>query len=135
MLLEEPWNTATDIWSFGAMLISLIYGGNFNLFRPNGIDRVHEQYLSGILKNQFRYFGPFPAKIREIASPETVTVILWLMNEIPKEMTTPFELTTEKEVGKKDREFIGKMMKLDWRDRPSAKELLEDGWWEDGEQL
>ncbi|KAH9871716.1 hypothetical protein J1614_005972 [Plenodomus biglobosus] len=130
ILLEDPWNTATDIWSFGAMLISLIYGRNFNLFLPKGIDRDDEQYLVEIVKSQFRYFGPFPAKIQEVASPETVALILWLMEEIPKEKTTPFHRTTEREVGKEDKEFIGKIMKLDWRDRPSAKELLADAWWD-----
>jgi hypothetical protein len=33
------------------------------------------------------------------------------------------------EVCKQDKELICKTMKLDWRERPSAKELLEDEWW------
>lgn len=50
---------------------------------------------------------------------------------------TPFYLTTEKEVCKKDKEFIGKIMMMDWRDRPTAQELLEDEWFkeEDLEQI
>jgi hypothetical protein len=56
------------------------------------------------------------------------------MREIPAEKLTPFSHTTEREVIKKDRVFIGKMMKLDWRDRPTAKELLEDDWWNDEEE-
>ena len=84
-----------------------------------------------VLKRQFRYFGPFPPKYEEIASPETVTAILYLMQEIPKSQTTPFHRTTEREVGVKDKEFIGKIMMMDWRDRPTAKELLEDEWFEE----
>ena len=35
----------------------------------------------------------------------------------------------------KDKEFIGRIMKMDWRDRPTTKELLEDEWFqEDGEE-
>ncbi|OAL49843.1 STE/STE20 protein kinase [Pyrenochaeta sp. DS3sAY3a] len=133
IILEMPWNTATDIWSFGTVIISLIYGGNFNLFRPKGMDRDHEEYLLGVLKEQFRYFAPFPAKFEEIASQETINSILYLMQDIPQEKTTPFSLTTEREVIKKDKDFIRKIMMLDWRDRPTAKELLEDEWWKDDE--
>jgi hypothetical protein len=49
----------------------------------------------------------------------------------PKANTTPFYRTTEREVIKKDNDFVCKIMKLDWRDRPTAKELLEDEWWHD----
>jgi hypothetical protein len=109
-------------------LISLIYGGDFNLFRPD-VDRDHEEYVVRVVMEQFRYFGPFPAKISDIASPEHIQSILWLMQEIPHEKLTPFSWTTEKEVSRGDKDFIGKIMMLDWRDRPTAKELLEDEWW------
>jgi len=116
-------------------LISLIYGGNFNLFRPRTVPYGHEEYGLEVLKRQFRYFGPFPAKYEEIASPETTAAILYLMQEIPQSQTTPFHRTTVKEVCVKDKEFIGKIMMMDWRDRPTAKELLEDEWFkEDGEE-
>lgn len=82
---------------------------------------------------QFRYFGPFPVKYEEICSEDTVTAILYLMREIPRSKTTPFRNTAEREVGKRDKEFIGKIMMMDWRDRPSAKQLLADEWFRDGE--
>ncbi|EGC45357.1 serine/threonine protein kinase [Histoplasma capsulatum var. duboisii H88] len=131
VIMETPWNTATDIWSFGAVLISLIYGGNFNLFRPKTVPYGHEEYGLEVLKQQFRYFGPFPGKYEEIAGPMTVKAILYLMQEIPQSKTTPFYRTTEKEVCKKDKEFIGKIMMMDWRDRPTAGKLLEDEWFKE----
>jgi hypothetical protein len=115
-------------------LISLIYGGDFNIFRPKGVKRDHEEYALEVVKQQFRFFGPFPVKISEIASPEIVHAILWLMQEIPDEKLAQFYSITEREVIKKDKEFIGKFTKLDWRDRPTAKELLEDAWWKDDEE-
>ncbi|PGH34406.1 serine/threonine protein kinase [[Emmonsia] crescens] len=135
VIMETPWNTATDIWSFGAVLISLIYGGNFNIFRPKTVGYEHEEYGLEVLKQQFRYFGPFPGKYGEIAGEMTVRAILYLMQEIPRPKTTPFRETTEREVCKKDKEFIEKIMMMDWRDRPTAKDLLEDEWFkeEDGE--
>jgi hypothetical protein len=113
--------------------ISLIYGGNFNLFRPRTVPYGHEEYGLEVLKRQHQYFGPFPPKYEEIASQETITAILYLMHEIPQSKTTPFLWTTEREVCKKDKEFIVKIMKMDWRDRPTVKELLEDEWFKEDE--
>jgi len=147
ILMEIPWNTAADIWSFGAMvrchcptlkschltlqLINLIYGGDFNIFLPKdkSITREQEEYLLEVIKQQYRFFGPFPASFEQIASPETIGSILRLMEMIPMDKLTPFAWVSEKEVCKKDKDFILKIMKMDWRDRPSAKELLEDEWW------
>jgi hypothetical protein len=50
------------------------------------------------------------------------------MQEITKAKMASFTRITEREVIKKDREFIGKIMRLDWRDRLTAKELLDDEW-------
>lgn len=74
---------------------------------------------------QFRYFGPLPAKIADIATLETADSTLWLIQEIPLDKLTPFSWVMEREVRKKDNLFIGKIMRLHWRDQPSAKELLE----------
>ncbi|KAI0376861.1 STE/STE20 protein kinase [Hypomontagnella monticulosa] len=128
VLMETPWNTATDIWSFGTMLITLIYGGDFNIFRPKDTPFDDENYRVEIVKSQFRYFGPFPAKYQEIASEETLLSILYLTQLIPPSSMTPFRLVTEREVAKEDKEFILKIMQMDWRDRPTARELLRDKW-------
>jgi hypothetical protein len=95
------------------------------------LKRDDEEYVVGVVEEQFKWFGPFPAKIAEIADPETVQSILLLMKNIPKEKTTPFVRGTEREVNRRDKVFISKIMKLDWRDRPTAEELLEDEWWND----
>lgn len=81
-----------------------------------------------VLKRQFQYFGPFPTRYEDISSPETVTAILYLMHKIPQSQTTPFSRTTEREVCYEDKKFTEKIMILGWRDRPSAKDLLEDEW-------
>ncbi|EER44732.1 serine/threonine protein kinase [Histoplasma capsulatum H143] len=56
----------------------------------------HEEYGLEVLKQQFRYFGPSPVKCVEIASPETITAILYLMHDVPQSKTTPFHWTTER---------------------------------------
>ena len=50
------------------------------------------------------------------------------MNGVPPEKTKPFELITERKTSKEDKAFILKIMKLDPRDRLTAKEFLEDVW-------
>ncbi|KAF3001487.1 hypothetical protein E8E13_008727 [Curvularia kusanoi] len=131
ILMEQPWNTAADIWSFGTLLINLIYGGNFNILRPKGYKRDHEEYIYRVVVEQFKYFGPFPASVAEIFDPDTVESIISIMKGNPQETLTPFVRITEREVTKKNNVFISKMMKMDWRDRPTAKEILEDEWWND----
>ncbi|KAI7776319.1 serine/threonine protein kinase [Diaporthe eres] len=81
--------------------MSMIFGGDFNIFRPNTAGYGDEDYNVEVVQSQFRYFG-----------------------------VAPFSLVTEREVGKEDKEFILRIMKTDWRDQPTAnmKELLEDGW-------
>ncbi|KAG8164264.1 hypothetical protein KVR01_006182 [Diaporthe batatas] len=128
VLLEIPWNTATDIWSFGTLVISLIFGGDFNIFRPKKARYGDEDYNVEVLESQFRYFGPFPFKIREIVNDETFQTVLYLMQLNPPESMTHFSRVTEREVVKEDKDFILKIMRMDWRDRPTAKELLEDEW-------
>jgi hypothetical protein len=110
----------------------LIYGGDFNLFRPK-VPRDHEEYYLGVVMEMYRFFGPFPASITEVASEQTCQGIAWLIQEIPHDKLTPFACITEREICEKDREFILKIMKLDYRDRPTAKEILADEWWDDDE--
>ena len=72
-----------------------------------------EDYIFEVFQEQFRYFGPLPAKIAEIAPEDTVRMILVVMELNPREKLTPFSRTTLREVSKKDNVFISKMMKLD----------------------
>ncbi|KAJ0413763.1 serine/threonine protein kinase [Aspergillus carlsbadensis] len=134
MIMETPWSTPTHIWSYGAVLIFLIYGGDFNLFDPIAVPYGHEEYKLEVLKQQFRYFGPWPGEYEEVAGPKTLHAIRWIMQDTPKSEITPFAMITEKEVCRKDKEFILEIMKLDWRDRPSARELLEHEWFTEDEK-
>ena len=115
-------------------LINLLYGSEFNIFDPTAVPYGHEEYNLEVLKQQFRYFGPWPGKYEEISSPETVHAILYIMETIPKSDTTPFHLITDKEICKEDKAFIGKIMMMDWRDRPSAQQLLDDEWFKEAEE-
>ncbi|KAK5629558.1 hypothetical protein RRF57_005273 [Xylaria bambusicola] len=103
-------------------------GDNHNIFRPKNIEYCDEAYNLEVVKSQFRYFGSFPGKVKEIFNDETVRSIIILMHMIPEDKMTPFKYVTERETAKEDKEFVLRIMHMDWRDRPTAKELLQDEW-------
>ncbi|KAE9972306.1 hypothetical protein EG328_005085 [Venturia inaequalis] len=135
VLLELPWNTSTDIWSFGVCLITLIYGAGFDIFTPREVRFGDEAYEINILMQQFKYFGPFRPKFAELfegggAEEELTAVIQYVFDNVPVSERRPFSQVRACEVSREDREFVCKIMKLDPRDRPTAKELLQDKWFE-----
>lgn len=77
---------------------------------------------------QHRFFGPFPLSYKEIADDETLAILTHVMHGVPREKMKPFERIAEREISKEDKTFILKIMKLNARDRPTARELLEDVW-------
>jgi hypothetical protein len=114
-------------------LISLIYGGHFNIFNPPGVPFKFDdpEYEFEVLKRQVQFFGPFPAKYIEIADDDTAEVVVWLMENL-RDKRKPFLHVTEREICRKDKEFIAWFMKLDPRDRPTADEILAHEWWQEG---
>ena len=69
-----------------------------------------------------QYFGPFPLSYKEIADKDTLNILAHVMNGVAHEIMKPFEYVTDREINKEDKEFILKVMKLDPRERPTAKE-------------
>ncbi|EGP82538.1 uncharacterized protein MYCGRDRAFT_51425 [Zymoseptoria tritici IPO323] len=127
MSLGVPWTTSTDIWSLGATLISLIYGGGFHIFSP-GVSIEDDQYDIEILRRHHQFFGPFPHSYNEIADERRLSALIWLMDSTPTETLMPFSRITNREISEEDKEFILRIMKLDYRDRPTARQLLDDEW-------
>jgi serine/threonine protein kinase len=149
--LRIPWGCATDIWSLGTtvsfydiidshppdsvQLISLIWGLNWHIFKPS-VPIDHEDYELEIMMKHCQYFGPYPLSYQEIADLDRQNVLANIMNTVRgatsgKDSRKPFYLIREKEISREDRAFLGKMMRLDPRDRPTARELLRDEWFED----
>jgi len=109
------------------------YGSHFNLCVPQNpeAEKDRENLPLHVLLRQLYWFGPFPNKTVEIADEEiTKTLAALKRNNLPAQQGM-FKIIPETELSKKDNEFIRRIMKLDWRDRPSARDLLEDEWWKD----
>lgn len=82
-----------------------------------------------VLIKQVSIFGPVPLSYSEIADEERLGILTAVINLIDEHnLQKPFYLSADKERSTEDRIFICKIMKLDPRDRPTAKELLEDEW-------
>lgn len=77
---------------------------------------------------QHQFFGPFPISYKEIADDETLAILTHVMQCVPQEKMKPFERISQREISKEDKAFVLKIMKLDPRHRPTAKELLQDEW-------
>ncbi|RMZ78660.1 hypothetical protein DV738_g3783, partial [Chaetothyriales sp. CBS 135597] len=125
---QLPWGTATDIWSFGTAVLSLLFGGGYHLFNPK-IDRIEpgdEAYELTVLRRINKFFGPFPQSYDQFADSDTMSVINMINEREPP--TKPFARVTTREIPLADNKFILKVMKLDPRDRPTAEELLADEW-------
>lgn len=105
----------------------MLYGEGFHIFKPD-VPIDHEDYEIKILMKHHRCFGPFPTSYVDIADGARLEAIMRVMESCPAESLRPFRLTTAQEICQEDKEFVLKMMKLDPRDRPTAKQLLEDQW-------
>ncbi|TAQ85273.1 hypothetical protein B7494_g6406 [Chlorociboria aeruginascens] len=125
--LHLSWGPSTDIWSFGAMLLSLFFG-NYHVFNPR-IDVEDPSYERMVLERMHMFFGPFPLTYKQLADTETVLYLADIMKNSPQRK--PFSMWKDKEFSEDDKIFLAKIMKLDPRDRPTAEQLLGDAWLQD----
>jgi serine/threonine protein kinase len=128
---QLPWGTATDIWSFGTAMLSLVFGGGYHLFSPQieNIEPGSHGYELTVLKRMHRFFGPFPQSYQDFKDEDTMTIINFINAQGPP--PKPFHRVGPREIPQADMEFLLKIMKLDPRDRPTAEELLADVWFTD----
>lgn len=104
-----------------------MYGEGFHIFKPD-VSPDDDEYELKILVKHHRCFGPFPTSYDEIADQDQIAALVWIMQNSPPETLRPFRFTTAREIRQEDKEFVLRIMKLDPRDRPTAKALLEDDW-------
>ncbi len=108
-------------------MISLLYGRNFCIFDPF-CKPEDERFVEGIVKNFHKYLGPFPPSYLTVPGIDEVRI------EALTEVSTEgkewglFKRASSTEISNQDRDFICSLMKLDYRDRPTAEELLQHEW-------
>jgi len=93
-MLNLIWGPATDIWSLGATvrslltilldascfanfkkLISLIYGESWHIFKPPGVDPTDSTHASEVIRRHDRFFGPFPLSYTSLADEERLELL------------------------------------------------------------
>ncbi|RMX77957.1 hypothetical protein D0869_09469, partial [Hortaea werneckii] len=131
-LLRLHWSTSTDIWSFGATLMSLFWGRVFHIFKPvAGVTADDPEFPAHVLMEQARYFGPFPLRYQELLDEESESVLAAIHVLIEQEGTRkPFLFVEDEEILPEDREFLCDIMRLDPLDRPTASDLLRHRWFD-----
>jgi serine/threonine protein kinase len=110
--------------------MSMIWGDNFFIFKPK-VPRGQDDYELKILAKYHIYFGPYPPSYADLADQETLGLLSLVMNNVPPEKLKPFSFASRREISREDKDFVLKIMRLDPRDRPTAKELLEDEWFDE----
>jgi serine/threonine protein kinase len=77
-------------------------------------------------------FGPYPPKYLELVEGDQriQITLLYLHENIPKYEWSQLWRVSEKEMSRNDRAFLERVMTMDPRDRPTAKELLQDPWFD-----
>ena len=110
-------------------LISLTIGGNWRICWLASVPFDDEHYGFWVLVEQARRFGPFNDSSEEIADAERLTICTGAIVYIQESLKwLPFSMSEDHELARPDRDFVAKMMELDPRDRPTARELLQDAW-------
>jgi serine/threonine protein kinase len=79
-----------------------------------------------VLERMHRFFGPFPVTYKTLADDKTILHLVDIMKSVGQRK--PFKIWKDPEFKLEDKEFLCKVMKLDPRDRPSAKDLLNHKW-------
>jgi len=80
-----------------------------------------------VLVEQVRRFGPFNDNFEEIADAKRLAICTAAIVYIQENQRwLPFSMSEDDELARPDRDFIARMMKLDPRDRPTARLLLKD---------
>jgi len=109
------------------------------MFTPDPKDATidDEEYLIHVIIRQLAHFGPVPPVPKsyvELIPRENVDRWIVLASAIQhikdNNKQRPFELIEDECLVPEDREFLLKVMKLDPRDRPTARKLLQDKWFD-----
>jgi casein kinase II subunit alpha len=97
------------------------------MFKSIDVSFESDEYALQVFIKQISIFKSVPLSYGKIADDERLGILIAIINLVNEHnLQKPFHLSADKELSKEDRVFICKIMKLDPRDRPTAKELLQD---------
>ena len=113
--------TPGDIHDLGRQLLRL---------QAQKVPRGHDDYEFDILAKYQVFFEPYPRPHPDLADKETLAILSYVLASVPVKQMKPLQLASRREISPEDKEFVLRIMKMDPRDRLTAKELLEDEWFD-----
>ncbi|KAH8804582.1 kinase-like domain-containing protein [Xylogone sp. PMI_703] len=131
--LGMPWGPAADIWSFGAIIGSLLMEPGAMLFRPwGGLANISAQDLDREFVRTLWTVTPFPETFFAKMPEEWKSIISTFT---PKLAPTgaPITLSFIGDVFRmpdRDLNFIKDVLQVDPSERPTAKQLLQHPWFD-----
>jgi hypothetical protein len=95
------------------------------------MNETNDEFLPRVLISQLGFFGPYPARYKEIAAPVMPEVDALQQTVAKAGGPERYRNTLTHYINEKDLGFLFSFMKIDPRDRPSARELLQHLWFQD----
>ena len=109
--------------------MSLLWGRGFHIFKPVDVSRDDPEFPVHVLIQQARYFGPFPLSYKTFLDEQQERILAAIHIYIEEhDMRKPISLVEDKEITPEDKTFLCDIMRMDPRDRPTAKALLKHDW-------
>ncbi|KAL2060283.1 hypothetical protein VTL71DRAFT_9678 [Oculimacula yallundae] len=126
--LGLPWGTPADIWSFGAVMGSLMMGPYGELFGSSAKD--DEDASIEILRKTNSMIGPYPLALLERAGGDWPALFKEFadMDEEEGGSLTWKMVVQDLKLPEGDGAFIERVLKIDPAERPTADALLKDEW-------
>ncbi|KAH9205403.1 kinase-like domain-containing protein [Leptodontidium sp. 2 PMI_412] len=126
--LGLPWGPPADIWSFGAVIGSLIMGPYGELFGSSAENE--EEAEIEMLQKQNSMTDPYPLALLERAGGDWPAPfqVFADMDEDQRERVTWRLVIQELQLPEEDGAFIERVLKIDPAERPTANALLKDKW-------
>ncbi|PYH93673.1 serine/threonine protein kinase, partial [Aspergillus ellipticus CBS 707.79] len=91
---------------------------------------THREYTAKLIQKHHRLFGPFPESYGDFGRQDQMSLLYHVVGKTPLTAMRPFLKSSPAKVRPGDSEFLCKVMTLDPRDRPDARTLLEDKWFD-----
>jgi casein kinase II subunit alpha len=111
--------------------MSLIWGRGFHIFKPVDVPADDAEFPVHVLIQQARYFGPFPLSYKTFLDEDQERILAAIHIYIEEHgLRKPFSQVEDKEITLEDNAFLCNIMQMDPRDRPTAKALLKQGWFD-----
>lgn len=111
--------------------MSLIWGRGFHIFKPVDVPADDAEFPVHVLIQQARYFGPFPLSYKTFLDEDQERILAAIHIYIEEHgLRKPFSQVEDEEITSEDKAFLCNIMQMDPRDRPTAKALLKQEWFD-----